>query len=82
MTQLVQLQQVAEELTAHGFGLFAISNDPVEVLDEFARAEALYAGARASERAREHVRARGDRMRCPHIHEARMQVSPCKGAQS
>ena len=37
MTQLVQLQQVADELTAHGFALFAISNDPVEILDEFAR---------------------------------------------
>lgn len=36
MTQLVQLQQVAAELEANGFSLFAISNDPVEVLDDFA----------------------------------------------
>jgi len=36
MTQLVQLQQVADELEVNGFSLFAISNDPVEILDEFA----------------------------------------------
>ena len=36
MTQLVQLQQVASELEASGFSLFAVSNDPVEVLAEFA----------------------------------------------
>ncbi|MDA3040828.1 MAG: redoxin domain-containing protein [Actinomycetota bacterium] len=36
MTQLVQLQQVAGELEANGFSLFAISNDPIEVLDQFA----------------------------------------------
>ncbi len=36
MTQLVQLQQVAEELAANGLALYAISNDPVEILAEFA----------------------------------------------
>ena len=36
MTQLVQLQQVADELAANGFSLYAISNDPVEILGEFA----------------------------------------------
>jgi peroxiredoxin len=36
MTQLVQLQQVADELESHGFALFAISNDPAEILTEFA----------------------------------------------
>jgi len=41
MTQLVQLQQVAHELEANGFSLFAISNDPVEILDEFATEHAI-----------------------------------------
>lgn len=41
MTQLVQLQQVADELAANGFTLFAISNDPVEILDEFAREQGI-----------------------------------------
>jgi len=36
MTQLVQLQRVAHELAANGFSLYAISNDPVEILGEFA----------------------------------------------
>ena len=41
MTQLVQLQQVAHELEANGLSLFAISNDPVEILDEFATEHAI-----------------------------------------
>ena len=41
MTQLVQLQQVADELEAKGFSLFAISNDPVGTLDEFATEHAI-----------------------------------------
>lgn len=36
MTQLVQLQEISVELAANGFALFAISNDPVEILAEFA----------------------------------------------
>jgi peroxiredoxin len=36
MTQLVQLQQVAHELEANGYSLCAISNDPAEILSEFA----------------------------------------------
>jgi len=36
MTQHVQLQQVAGELEASGFSLFAISNGPIEILDQFA----------------------------------------------
>jgi peroxiredoxin len=35
MTQLVQLQTVAAKLAERGFSVFAISNDPVEVLAEF-----------------------------------------------
>jgi peroxiredoxin len=41
MTQLVQLQQVADELATNGISLFAISNDPVEVLSEFAHEHAI-----------------------------------------
>lgn len=37
MTQLVQLQTVAQDLADHGFTVFAISNDPVEVLSDFSR---------------------------------------------
>lgn len=36
MTQLVQLQSIRDELLANGFTVFAISNDPLEVLSEFA----------------------------------------------
>ena len=36
MTQLVQLQSIADELAANGRTVFAISNDPVEVLADFA----------------------------------------------
>ncbi len=36
MTQLVQLQAVAADLADNGFTVFAISNDPVEVLTGFA----------------------------------------------
>ncbi len=36
MTQLVQLQTIAQPLADNGFSVFAISNDPVEVLADFA----------------------------------------------
>jgi len=36
MTQLVQLQGIKENLEEAGYSLFAISNDPVEILGEFA----------------------------------------------
>lgn len=36
MTQLVELQQVLPELRAAGYEVYAISNDPVDVLAEFA----------------------------------------------
>ena len=41
MTQLVQLQGVSSKLLAKGYSLFAISNDPVEILDEFAVAHGI-----------------------------------------
>ena len=36
MTQLVQLQNISAELFENGYSLFAISNDPVEILNDFA----------------------------------------------
>lgn len=36
MTQLVQLQSIAADLADNGFTVFAISNDPLEVLTDFA----------------------------------------------
>ena len=36
MTQLVQLQSVSDELSENGYSLFAISNDPVKILKDFA----------------------------------------------
>ncbi|MEL7157353.1 MAG: redoxin domain-containing protein [Actinomycetota bacterium] len=41
MTQLVQLQAVADELAEHGFSLFAISNDTVEILSAFAAEQGI-----------------------------------------
>ena len=36
MTQLVQLQGIKEHLEEAGYSVFAISNDPVEILADFA----------------------------------------------
>ena len=36
MTQLVQLQAVNESLEGAGYSVFAISNDPIEILSDFA----------------------------------------------
>ena len=36
MTQLVQLQGIKDNLEEAGHSVFAISNDPVEILAEFA----------------------------------------------
>ena len=36
MTQLVQLQGIKDELEEAGYSVFAISNDPVEILQDFA----------------------------------------------
>ena len=36
MTQLVQLQSISTELSENGYSLFAISNDPVKILKDFA----------------------------------------------
>ncbi|MCH2628799.1 MAG: peroxiredoxin family protein, partial [Acidimicrobiales bacterium] len=36
MTQLVQLQGIKDNLEEAGYSVFAISNDPVEILTEFA----------------------------------------------
>lgn len=41
MTQLVQLQTIAAELAEAGFAVFAISNDPVEILAEFSAKHAI-----------------------------------------